>query len=281
MAAVVRALHFVFESPVVFADPYAGRLAGPVWHLISKSRLLYRIGTQTIYKGLTPIRRQVLARARYAEDKLEKAMEAGITQYIIIGAGFDSFALRRKDLTDKIFIYELDHPASQQSKQDRLAKLNFGLPSTHEFVPVDFELQSVGEALERSSYNSERPAFFSWLGTVHYLSKPAVFNTLKSISACSCAGSELVFDYAAPESSAANSDQQTIKKLKRFTRRRGEPIISMFDPDYFPEQVSKIGFELMENLSPEAQADRYFKQCDGKRVKMPGSYFVHFCRPTK
>ena len=85
-AAVVRALHTAFETPVVFDDPYAAKLAGPVWQMISRSRVCYWIGTKIVYNGLDPIRRQIVARSRYAEDKLEAARASGINQYVIIGA---------------------------------------------------------------------------------------------------------------------------------------------------------------------------------------------------
>ena len=277
MAAVIRALHWAYESPIVFEDQFAGRLAGPVWHFLCKSRLLYLFATRTIYKSLDPIRRQVLARARYAEDKLEKALDLGIRQYVIIGAGLDSFALRRSELDGKINIYELDHPATQKAKKARLKQLNLCLPENHEFVPVDFEKENISDALEKSSYNYKNPAFFSWLGTVHYLSRSAVFKTLTAIKLCAQAGSELVFDYAVPETHYSHKDHETVKNLKRYTNRRGEPILSTFDPDIFPQQVSKNGFVLMENLSPNEQAKRYFNSTDRAQIFMPGSYFVHFC----
>lgn len=276
MAAVIRALHWAYESPVVFEDPFAGQLAGPGWHFLCKSRLLYLFATRTIYKSLNPIRRQVLARARYAEDKLREALESGVRQYIIIGAGLDSFALRRSDLDGKIRIYELDHPATQQAKKARVEELNLRLPKNHEFVPIDFEKENLCHALAGSSYDPEAPAFFSWLGTVHYISQPAVFQTLTSIQSCACPESELVFDYAIPETHYSRQDHKTVSDLKRYTKRRGEPIISMFDPDVFPRQVSQLGFSLLENVSPQEQAGKYFNATGKKEKIMPGSYFIHF-----
>lgn len=277
MAAVIRALHFAYESPVVFEDPFAGQMAGPGWHFLCKSRLLYLFATRTIYKSLDPIRRQVLARARYAEDKLQEALESGIRQYVIIGAGLDSFALRRGDLDGKISIYELDHPATQQAKKARVKALNLCLPEHHEFVPIDFEKENICDALAGSSYDPRKPAFFSWLGTVHYISQPAVFKTLTSIQSCAGLDSELVFDYAISEKHYSHQDHKTVTDLKRYTKRRGEPIVSTFDPDVFPRQVSQLGFVLMENVSPGEQAKRYFNATDrGEKMIMPGSCFIHF-----
>lgn len=276
MAAVIRALHLAYESPVVFEDPFASRLAGPVWHFLCQSRIVYLLATRIIYKSLDPIRRQILARARYAEDMLQKGLASGIRQYVIISAGLDSFALRKSDSEPKINIYELDHPATQQAKQTRMKELKLSMPKNHEFVPVDFEKENICDSLAKSSYNPGLPAFFSWLGTVHYISTSAVFNTLKSIRSCAHCRSELVFDYAVPEHEASHQDQKTIKNLKRYTHRRGEPIVSMFDPDIFPKQVSQLGFALIENLSPEEQAKKYFTQTARTKTIMPGSFFVHF-----
>jgi methyltransferase (TIGR00027 family) len=275
MAAVVRALHTTFETPVVFNDPYAAKLAGPVWQMLSGIRLCYLIGTKIIYNGLDPIRRQIVARARYAEDKLESAIGSGINQYVIIGAGFDSFALRRKDLSKGLSVFELDHPASQNAKQNRLKLLRFALPEKHEFVGIDFEKEGLCEALAKSSYYRNQPAFFSWLGTVHYLTPQAVLNTLNDIAACACPGSELVLDYAGSEGIAGTSQEKWAIKLKRFTDRRGEPILSMFAPDQFQKIISQAGFNLIENLSPSEQASRYFKLPDGTALPMPSSYFAH------
>lgn len=277
IVAVVRALHTEFERPVIFNDPFAGQLAGPVWRAISSLRVCYWIGTKIIYRGMDSIRRQIIARARYAEDKLEKATDSGIRQYVIIGAGFDSFALRRKDLVDKlsVFVFELDHPASQRLKRNRIKQLSLALPDRHEFIGINFENEGLNEALARSSYSAEYPAFFSWLGTVHYLTPPAVEKTLTAIAAIAHPGSELVVDYAADEALSAAGDQKMVKKLKRFTDRRGEPILSTFHPDQFQKLVSEIGFTIAESFSPKDQAQRYFKLPDGRVQSMPGSYFAH------
>ncbi len=276
MAAVVRVMHLAFESPVVFADPFAEKLTTPVWRMISKSRLCYLLGTKLIYPALNPIRRQVLARARYAEDQLEKAVSAGTDQYVIIGAGLDAFALRRPDLARAMDIYELDHPASQRAKQVRLKQLSLNLPPRHYFIPVDFEKKTVGAALAASSFDRSRPAFFSWLGTVHYLSEQAVYTTLESIAGLAHPGSEIVLDYAVSEAYWAAPELKMAKKLKRFTSRRGEVMVSMFDPVSFPETVSRFGYALLENLSLGDQAKRYFTHPDGSPMQMPGSYFAHF-----
>ena len=274
MAAVVRAVHTAYERPVVFDDPYAAKLAGPVWQMLASIPLCYWIGTKILYNSLDPIRRQIVARARYAEDKLESAIASGISQYVIIGAGLDSFTLRRHDLTTILSVFELDHPASQRAKRYRFKRLGFTLPEKHEFVGIDFEKESFSEALVKSSYSWKHPAFFSWLGTVHYLTPEAILKTLRAIAACACEGSEMVIDYADTGLVAA-PQEKLLNKLKIFTDRNGEPIISMFEPDQFQEIVSEAGFKLIEDLSPDEQASKYFKRLDGTTLPMPNSHFAH------
>lgn len=217
-----------------------------------------------------------MARSRYAEDQLEKAIRAGVDQYVLVGAGLDSFAWRRQDLATRLKVYELDHPASQDSKRNRLAQLNISLPRNLEFISVDFENESISDALEKCSYSRERRTFFSWLGTTVYLSRVAVVRTLESILSFAAPGSEIVFDYGISKEFVDSADLLMIEKLERFAARRGEPLISRFDPKTFPQEVCNLGFELVENLSPKKQEERYFYGREDNLRPMPSSYFAHF-----
>ena len=277
-AAAMRAIHLaVMAPPYIFEDPYAHLLTSPGWRLICRSRLLFIIGTRILYQGMLPILFQILARGRFAEDQLEKAATAGIDQYVILGAGLDSFAIRRRDLAENLRIFELDHPASQDSKKQRLKTLKIDIPENLEFVNVDFEIQSLEDALLNSSYSSARPAFFSWLGSLHYIAEPAVFKTLAGISKVAAPGSELVCDYAVTEDHAASEEEKAMfRKLKRFTARRGEPLLSMFDPSTFPDKVCELGFELIQNISPRVQTEMYLANRQDHNCIMPSSYFAHF-----
>ena len=108
-----------------------------------------------------------LGRSRYTEDSLEKAVEQGVKQYVILGAGFDTFAFRCPEILEKLQVYEVDHPATQAFKRSRLAEAGWELPPQLHFVPVDFEQESLAEALTRSSYDPQAPSFFSWLGVTY------------------------------------------------------------------------------------------------------------------
>lgn len=224
---------------------------------------------------LRPVAGQVLSRARYAEDCLEEAVAEGIGQYVIIGAGLDSFALRRPDLVSRLAVFELDHPDTQRAKRERLASLGHELPDRLEFVPIDFEAEAVDAALSRSSFSGESRAFFSWLGTVPYLSEDAVFSVLAELSSVASAGSQLVFDYAVPEDLLGNEDRRTVARLRRFTARRGEPLLTFFKPAVLFKRVSGLGYRVVENLGPAEQNRRYFSNRSDGLGTLAGSYYLH------
>ena len=274
-AAAARARHLLRDQPIVFDDPFAIRLTSRPWRIICKNRFLDWLVSRRMVV-LRPIVAQILARSRYAEDQLLKAIAAGMNQYVIVGAGLDSFALRRRDLASTLKVYELDHPASQVSKQDRLAELGIDLPANLELIPVDFEQESVADALTRSSYTRDRPAFYSWLGTIHYLTRDAIFRTLASIASFAAARSEIAFDYAIPRESVDPADLPVRDALDRFAARRGEPLVTSFDPMTFPREVCDLGFELLENLSVQEQETRYFREREDGMKPTPSSYFAHF-----
>jgi methyltransferase (TIGR00027 family) len=257
-AAALRAAHLLGNGPIVFDDPFAIEMTSPRMRWILKNSLLRWI-MGILLGDMGKICGQILVRGRYAEDLLEQASSAGITQYVLVSAGFDSFAFRRPDLADTFSVFELDHPATQKMKLHRISGLDVALPENLEFVPVDFETESISSALGRTSYAVDQKTFFSWLGTIPYLTQAAIFSTLESIASISAPGSEIVFDFAAPIEYAQAKDRPALEKLMRYTARRGEPIITFFDPEPFLTRVCKLGFKVVETVSPEEQNIRYFK----------------------
>lgn len=257
--AAVRAGHFKFDDPPrVFEDPLAGDLIiSPFLRLLANNRVMYQISRKLLYRGSEPWFGLFLGRARWNEEELEKAIAVGTSQYVILGAGLDSFAWRRPDWAAGVRVYEVDHPATQDSKRRRISKLKLEAPNDLEFVPCDFERETVADALTRSSYAPDRPAFYSWMGTTMYLSREAVLQTLSAISALAAPGSELLFDYCIPDRLHDQVDHRLIRKWRRDISRLGEPQLSSFDPQGFSEEVGTFGFEMLENLSPGELDARY------------------------
>ena len=201
------------------------------------------------YRGFAVVRQ------RYPEDELEKALERGISQYVILGAGLDSFSYRSRDLEDKLRVFEVDLPAMQRWKKARLQELNIFLPRNLAFVPVDFEKHNLTEELIAAGYRSEIPVFFSWLGVTHFLTESAIFQTLSEV-ASTVPGSEIVFDYVLQESLLRNGDRQIIATLRA---NPGEPWLSLFNPVNLAERVKEIGYSEVWDFGPEEANELYFK----------------------
>lgn len=276
VTAAIRAAHLRYARPAVFADHYALELTSPGWRRVVRSRLLHALVIDGLLRASRPIAAQVVMRARYCEDVLERAIARGVRQYVIVGAGLDSFALRRPELAGGLRVFELDHPASQAAKRAKLAGLAAPLPVNLEFVPVDFERATVAEALAGSTFDRGAPAFFSWLGTTHYLSAAAIFATLGSIGGSAADGSGIVFDYTVQGEGLSPEDRRELQQARRFVARRGEPFVSSFEPAALMAAVGTLGFRLVEDLDSDEQRRRYFAgRSDGLRPTVH-THVVHY-----
>jgi methyltransferase (TIGR00027 family) len=273
--AAVRAWHRLNHEPLILDDPHALDMTSSAWRVICKNALLTWLVFERVLKVLQPVAAEIISRSRYTEDKLEESLRNGIRQYVLLGAGFDTFALRRPDLLRMLQMYEVDHPLSQSVKMERLRKLAPVLPDNLEFVPVDFENETLADALTQSGYHNEQPAFFSWLGVVQYLAPESVFGTLESLSQVAAPGSEVVFDYLIPRDRIGQRDAPVMTRLERFTARRGEPLSSTFTPEEMESELRQRGFEILENLSPAEQQQRYFTGRSDSLRPFDGWYLMH------
>jgi len=276
--AYFRAHHCAHASPKIFEDSLAGALLNAKEQEAVERFLLEGLekhnpelaqsgadrATRVGYalRGLVV----VLARARYTEDWLAEAMREGVSQYVVIGAGLDTFALRRPDLQDRLRVIEIDHPATQASKQKRIREAGLTPPPNLHFAPADLEKESLAEILSRMPYDPARHAFFSWLGVTMYLTGDAIRATLRSLRGSAAAGSQLVFDYFDRAVLEPENQSPTRSRLFEVVRRVGEPMIFGFDPSALGAELAALGFRLLEDLGPEAQEARYFEgRTDGLR----------------
>jgi methyltransferase (TIGR00027 family) len=276
--AYFRAHHYTHANPKIFEDPLAGALlsAGEregvekflLEGLAKSNPELARSGADRTTRvgyalgGLAV----VLARARYTEDRLAEAMRDGVAQYVVIGAGLDTFALRRPDLQNRLRVIEIDHPATQASKQKRIREAGLAPPPHLHFAPADLEKESLAEVLSRTPYDPARPAFFSWLGVTMYLTGDAIRGTLRSLRGAAAAGSLLVFDYLDRAVLAPENRSPTRSRLFETVRRAGEPMIFGFDPSALGADLAAQGFRLLEDLGPESQEVLFYRnRTDGLR----------------
>jgi len=276
-AAAFRAAHLLHDKPVVFNDPYAIKMVGYLWRCACKNSVLHWIIFKQLIKPLRPIQGQIVARACFAEEHLEKAVKKGIKQCVIVGAGLDTLSLRRNGLSSQLKIFELDHPASKAAKIMRLKKINRIVPPNVEFIGVNFENEDIDTALRDSTYQADMPGFFSWIGVTAYLTSDAIFSTLKSITKIACSGSELVMDYIVSRKYVKKDDQKKLDTLMRYTSMFSEPLIENdFNPEGFCRLVCSLGYKLNKNLSPDGQKKSYFAERNDDLIPTSGSYFAHF-----
>jgi methyltransferase (TIGR00027 family) len=216
----------------------------------------------------------ILSRAKYTEDTLEKAVSKGVKQYVILGAGLDTFAFRRSDLMEQLEVFEIDHPATQEFKLHRIAELGWKHPAKLNFIPVDFTKEDLESVLTRSSaYNPNVKSFFSWLGVTMYLTPNEVFSTLRSITNVAPMGSTVVFDYL--DNGAFNQDNSSTEMQRRqeFLRKIGEPMITGFNPSTLEDNLISLKFHLHEDLNSAAIEKLYFQgRIDGYHASEHGHF---------
>jgi methyltransferase (TIGR00027 family) len=201
----------------------------------------------------------VIMRSRYTEDALQAGLERGIRQYVLVGAGLDSYALRLPAAGSELRVYELDHPATQSFKLRRLAQEGIALPPAARFVATDLAQESVGAALQRSDHDPRSPSFFSWLGVTVYLTREANLAALRAMSDCSPAGSELVFTYTDQEAFDRIDEPGFVRfrEMQRQVSEIGEPYLCGFHPEELPSLLESVGFELVEDVGTARLLQRY------------------------
>lgn len=265
LAAMTRAIHLVQDGePKVLRDDLALQLSGVANEAALRGTVEALLTEVAHYFDMESAQRLsrysralITMRNRYAEDELNNAIERGIRQYVILGAGLDSFAYRRRDLAGVLRVFEVDHPTTQQWKRARLGTLNVSLPDHLTFIPINFEQQTLKECLQTGGCHVEAPVFFSWLGVTYYLTEEAIFETLRSVAAAA-PGSEIVFEYGLPESLLDEESRRIWTMLQATVAAQGEPMLSLFEPTTLAARVKKLGFTQVWDFGPEEANVRYF-----------------------
>jgi methyltransferase (TIGR00027 family) len=196
-------------------------------------------------------------RSRYAEDELSAAVERGTLQYVILGAGLDSFAFRRADLMRALHVYEVDHPASQSWKRARVAELGVAVPPTLHYVPIDLEHATLSSGLIDGGFNRDAKAFLSWLGVTQYLVRESVLNTLREIASVTAPGSELVVQYIVPPATLSRGEGDLVTALADRSASMGEPWLSFFEPEDLEVHLKQIGFGEIVHFGIKQATERY------------------------
>src|SRR3978361_1253339 len=245
-AAAYRALHQTLDGGSIFRDPFSVRI------LDDESRArLDQIAADPL---LRPMRLFIAARSVFSEESLAACIDRGVRQVVVLGAGLDTASLRNG--YQGVRMFEVDYPATQAWKRERLREAGLAIPSSLTFPPTDSERQSLANGLAAAGFRADQPAFFQWLGVVPYLTRDAVSMTLDFIAGVPA--SEVVFDYAEPLENYPADRRPVFKAIAEAAAARGEPWLSFFDPAEITAMLRNKGFEIVEDLGVAALSERFY-----------------------
>jgi methyltransferase (TIGR00027 family) len=257
-----RAAHQLLDDPKVLDDPMALHIIGEE----GASALQADPGQSEATPPSRYLRAFAAARSRYAEDELAVGVRRGVGQYVILGAGLDTFAFRNPHPEGTLHVFEVDRPATQTWKRVRLEETGMAIPGDLTFAPIDSETQTLEEGLRGAGWDPAKSTFFSWLGVTYYLTIEAVTATLSFI-ASAAVGSGVVFDYMLSPSLMTPFQRSAFDAVARRVAAAGEPWQACFDPGLLTAELRAMGFGQVEDNGPEAINARYFKnRKDGLRV---------------
>lgn len=246
--AHMRAAHQLLDPPPrILEDPAAVAVLGP-----DAERRIRELAERSQTPEGRALRAHMVLRSRFAEDRLAAAVvDRGVTQYVILGAGFDTFAVRQPSWAQGLRILEVDHAGTQELKRAQLAAAGLAMPPNAAFATIDFERESLRDGLLRQGISPAARTFFSWLGVTMYLPQDAIDAVLRSVAEFP-AGSEIVLTFA----SASDTPQPIAERAAHI----GEPWLSFFEPAAMHDTLLEAGFTTVELLTPAAAAERYFRQ---------------------
>jgi methyltransferase (TIGR00027 family) len=250
-AAGLRAAHQVLDGAAIFADPLALRILGP------DADDLVREAQAEADPFRQRLRWFIAIRSRIAEDALAAAIKRGVRQLVVLGAGLDTYAYRGPH-AQELRIFEVDHPATQAWKRERLAEADIALPAALTFVAVDFERETLAEGLAAAGFDVTQQTFFTWLGVVPYLTDEAIFATLGFIAGLS-GGAHVVFDYVNPTASVTEPARRAAHEaLVARVAAAGESIRNRFDSAALDVRLKALGFHDVEDFGWAEISARFF-----------------------
>jgi methyltransferase (TIGR00027 family) len=247
-AAAHRAAHQILDQGRIFADPLALRILGEDPEAVARKAEERPSGRR--------IRVFIAARTRFADDAIAAAVDRGVRQVVVLGAGLDTYAYR-SPLRDRLHIFEVDHPATQAWKRQRLEDAAIPVPSSLTFAPIDFDRQTLAAGLVAAGFDSSQQAFFTWLGVVPYLTEEVVWSTLGFIANLPH-GAHVVFDYSDPPASLSAEWRIRHERRARHVAELGEAWLNYFESDDLRAKLLALGFTAIEDLGPPQIAARYF-----------------------
>ena len=260
-AAEGRAAHQLLDRPLVFEDPLALRILGRDGEANLRAELANH---QTPL--MRALRGQFVGRGRYAEDALAAAVGRGTRQYVVLGAGLDTYACRHADGAVRVF--EVDHPATQAWKRDRLTEIGLDIPASLAFAPIDFETEGLREALSRAGFDHSARTFIACLGVSYYLQNEQFYETLRW-AASLARDSKFVFDFMPPPSRQSAQMRAVVEQVAAQVTAQGEPLRSYFEPAELAGRMLALGFREAEAVTAAQVNAQYFERL-GSKLRMGG-----------
>jgi methyltransferase (TIGR00027 family) len=265
ISASHRALHQSLDGGEIFQDPFAASILGP------DAKPFLEQGRDDPFRQYWAL--HFAGRSRFAEDAAEAALDKGVKQIVILGAGYDTYACRCKAKPDTR-IFEVDQPQTQLRKLERLARVGMHIPQSLIFVSVDFEHEALADNLVEAGFDPALPSFFIWLGVTYYLSKESVAATLRYIGSLPAA--EIVLDYINPLPEDLSPEAKAIiESMSRRIADLGEPIRTRLDTEALHADMKKSGLYVLEDLAPSDIFNRFLGKIFPGINPNSGWRFVH------
>lgn len=285
-AAFARAYHAMHDQPKIFDDFLAAALFTPD-ELAELARMMAMAAPRLDpdATGLAPAEAlprmmrvsgasSVLSRGRYTEDRLVDEIGRGVAQYVVLGAGLDTFAFRRPELLERIHMFEVDRAQPQADKQRRIARAGWHVPAQLRFVTLDLMTGDLAAALAGAGFDPALRTFWSWMGVTEYLTRDVVLDTLRMVARLGAPGSMVVFDHVDLDALDDAKASPVIRRIRALVASFGEEIGCGFDPQALAADLHSVGLSLVEQLAPADIQARYFEgRTDGYRT-LEHTHFV-------
>lgn len=289
VSAFGRAYHSKYDSPKIFDDFIAIELISQKdYHDIAENMVKgiqffnreiaekFKDNPDEILKWITQVQLSPtpLARAAYCENVLQNEIRLGVKQYVILGAGLDTFSMRHPELENTLKIFEIDHPSTQEFKMQRMDKVDLKIPSNLHFIPMDFTKIFSYEKLFEQNFSYEK-TFFSLLGVSYYLTKDELLSLLEHLFAKVPTGSSIVFDYADERLFEEKGFSNRVENMVKMAAAGGEPIKASFSLSEMEKMLEKSGLLIYEHLSPTKIKERYFSNRNDYLTAFETIHYIH------
>ncbi|MFT8320136.1 MAG: class I SAM-dependent methyltransferase [Bacillus sp. (in: firmicutes)] len=296
VSAFSRAYHSQYDHPLLFDDYIAKELISHPEQKMIKENLIQGIhffnkdiasklnnNADELLKWITQIQLSPtpLARASFCENVLLKEIVLGAKQYVILGAGLDTFCFRHMPLKDKLHIFEVDHPATQEGKKHRLKEANLQIPDHLHFIPMDFTKDFSYKKLIEASFNDKKKTFVSLLGVSYYLTEKQLFHLLEQVFAHIPAGSSIIFDYGDEHLFTEKGRSNRVENMVKMASAGGEPMKSCFSYQKIENLLEKAGLLIFEHLTPDDIEKRYFQYRNDYLSAFETIHYIHAVKNKK